>query len=164
MVSVLMELNHAFKQNVSSKVHHQIAIELGFSEKIVERALKKYKFKSAGDFVHYLELNEDEFAETDEVVQKAKPEEEKMAVAAFPEKEKTENTQNAAVKADKSLREETEDLYRRSICLNCFNRRRSIVILPCSHFALCEQCLKQVKKCPVSDCCEEIECTIVTYF
>ena len=149
---------------MSSKAHHLIALELGFPENVVKRALKKYTFKTAGDFVDYLEMNEDEFAADEELDEDSTPGEEKITNVPLKEKVvKVEDIPTATVKPEKSLREETEDLYRRSICLNCFNRKRCIVTLPCSHFAICEQCLKQIKKCPISDCREEIECSILTY-
>ena len=151
---------------MSSEVHHIIAVELGFPEKIVKRALKKYKFKSAGEFVDYLELNEDEFVADEELDVEPIPGENKITIIPFPEGEqvvKAEVTSTATAKPEKTLREETEDLYRRSVCLNCFSRKRCIVTLPCSHFAICDQCEKRIKKCPLNDCCEEIECSITTY-
>ena len=146
---------------MSSKVQHRIALELGFDEKIVKRALKKYKFKCSGDFVEYLELHEDEFAAEEREEEEASPEAGKIA-----SKEgivKTEDPPAATSTPQKTLREETEDLYHRSMCLNCFSRKRSIVTLPCSHFTLCGQCEKWIKKCPRRDCGEKIELSISTF-
>ena len=146
---------------MSSKVHYHIAVEFGFDEKIVKRALAKYKFKSAGDFVDYLEMNEDEFAVDEEVDEEPAPGEEEIAIVTPPDEEKVAPT--ATAQPNKTLREETEALYRRSQCLNCFDRKRCVVTLPCSHFTICDQCQKRVKKCPLSDCGETIECSITTY-
>ena len=80
---------------MSSKVHHHIAVELGFEEKIVKRALAKYKFKSAGDFVDYLEMNEDEFAVDEEVDEEPAPGEEKITIVTPPDEEKVAPTATA---------------------------------------------------------------------
>lgn len=142
---------------MSSDTHYRVAVELGFSEELVKRALKKCKFKTAGDFVDYLQLNEEELMQDEQI-----DEEEKVAPAK--QLEKVAAVKEASAKVEKSLREETEDLYHRSICLSCFSRKRCIVTLPCSHFTLCDLCLKRTKKCPQRDCGEEIEHSIYTYF
>ena len=133
---------------MSSDTHHRVAVELGFPEELVKYALKKHKFKTAGDFIEYLELNEKALIVLNE--KDATPEELAKVV----------EVEVSPAKTQKTLRQETEDLYHRSICLNCLDKKRSIVTLPCSHFTLCALCVKRVRKCPLRDCCADIECSI----
>ena len=65
---------------------------------------------------------------------------------------------------DLSLRDETKKLYKQSVCLVCFKRKRTFAILPYSHFTVCDFCEGKTRKCPRIDCQEVIECTIRTYF
>ena len=150
---------------MSSDTQYHVAIELGFSEKIVRRALQKYRFKTAGDFVDYLEIHTEEFAVDEEVDEEPAPGEEKITIAPFPGEEvvKVESVPSTTAKFEKALREETEELYSQSVCLKCFERKRCFVTLPCSHFAICDHCEKRLTRCPLPDCREAIECSIKTY-
>ena len=149
---------------MSRAVQYEVAVELGFPEKVVSRALKKYKFKTAGDLVDYLEMHPVEFSMDEEVEEEPAPGEEKITIVGFPtEVACSSSFSNTAKPREKTLLEETEDLYRRSVCQGCFSRRRCFVTLPCSHFAICELCQKRLRKCPLSDCQEKIECSIQTY-
>ena len=155
---------------MSRDVQREVAVELGFPEKVVSRALKKYKFKTAGDLVDYLEMHPVEFSMDEEVEEEPAPGEEKITIVGFPAEADDEvvhssssSISSTAKPREKTLLEETEDLYRRSVCQGCFSRKRCFVTLPCSHFAICELCEKRLRKCPLSDCQEKIECSIQTY-
>lgn len=151
---------------MSYNVMYKVAIELGFPNRTVERALKKYKFKSAGSLVDYIETHREEF-EVDNEEEEAEADEEKITIACFPTEDESNKAQTEAASSSHisqlTLREQTEILYRRSICLMCHKNRRCFVILPCSHFALCATCEPSTRKCPLLDCQEYISCTIQTY-
>ena len=42
-----------------------------------------------------------------------------------------------------------------NICVVCFTNPKEILIKPCSHFALCEECVRQLDECPI--CRSKIE-------
>ena len=137
----------------------RVALELDFPESIVRRALRKYSFYSAGEFVDYLEEHECEFeVESEDEKEEGIPEEKNIIIAQFP----TEDL-NKVEKPELSLREETEALQRQSLCLVCQIQKRSFVCLPCSHFALCRRCEPSSQYCPLRSCGEKISCTIQTY-
>ena len=104
--------------------------------------LEKNKFESAGDLVEYLIDNEDKI-----IVKEAKDDDDDVTTE----------------KKEKSLREETEILYKQSVCLVCFQAKRSRVCLPCCHLTHCEKCEKTLRWCPYHACQEEIHSTIQTY-
>ena len=136
-----------------------VALEFGYDEEIVKRVLKKCEFDDAGDLLDYLDTHNEELEAEKEVEEEPTPEEEKE----LPQASAQPLTPSAPPPTESSLRQETEDLYRRSICLNCFRRRRCFVVLPCSHFSICDNCEKELRKCPARDCGEAIECSIKTY-
>ena len=152
---------------MSANVQYRIALELDFPEKIVRRALQKYKFKDAGTFVDYLEMHMDEFEAEGEEEEEVNSEEKNITLVTPPdvkEDEKGAVADSSTITTKQlSLKEETELLYRQSRCLACCDNRRSFVTLPCSHFTLCASCEPKARQCPLSDCREEIECTIQTY-
>lgn len=147
---------------MSERTLYRVACELDFPNKIVRRALRKYKFKTAGSFVDYLETHLDEF-DAEEEGEEPVCGEENITILSFPSKTETANSIAAANTVQPTFREETENLYKRAICLVCNKNRRSFVILPCSHFALCATCESSTRKCPLQDCQEPISCTIQTY-
>lgn len=55
---------------------------------------------------------------------------------------------------------ETNRLYRERMCRGCNKEERNVVLLPCSHLALCRQCAPKAKKCK---CGEKIEDSIIIY-
>ena len=60
---------------------------------------------------------------------------------------------NTFAKPQKTLREETEEFHKQSICLSYFEIRRCFVVLPRGHFAICDRCGSQAnfraRKCLV---------------
>ena len=159
-----------------------VALEFGYDEKIVKRVMKKHEFDSSGDLIDYLYTHMEELEAEEEVDEEVKPEvdeepspeevpqatkhPEEQPSASLPPEEQKEVPQAPSAPPppiERSLREETEDLYRRSVCLNCFERRRCFVVLPCSHFTICDKCEKHLKKCPARDCGEVIERTVKTF-
>ena len=138
-----------------AETQYRVAVEMGFPENITKRVLRKNAFKSAGNLVDYLETNL-EMLEAEEENDKEEERQEKIETPA--------TTSIVAALDNLSLRVETENLYKQSVCLVCFKRKRTFVILPCSHFTVCDFCERKTRKCPRTDCQEEIECTIRTYF
>ena len=131
---------------MSLNVLYKVACELDFPEKIVSRALRKYSFKDAGSFVNYLETHMEEFEQdTEEERQEGNIQEFNSPTSYF------------------NVLQETELLYRQSLCLVCRKNKRSFVTLPCSHFTLCWACEPKTKTCPVRGCQSPIECSIQTY-
>ena len=150
----------------NKSTQYQVALEFDFPEKLVQRVLCVHKktFKTAGDFIEYLEKAMDEYesGEEEDVTNTEEP----ASIANSPPTEPVadKNEPTASSPQPKSLREETEELYLRSICLKCYKRRRCFVSLPCSHFNLCDRCGPISSQCPIPDCREKIDCIIQTYF
>lgn len=140
------------------ETQYRVALEMGFSKAIVKRILHKCVFESAGDLVDYLEENV-EVLEAQEESDKEDEKEERQERMETPAV-----ASSIAALANLSLRDETEKLYKQSVCLVCFKRNRSFVTLPCSHFTVCDSCEAKTRKCPRTDCRQAIECTIRTYF
>ena len=129
--------------------------------------MKKLNFRSAGDLLDYIDIHWEELEVDDDEGKEAVAGEEKIAIATFPSEEKVDKVKSETASSphtsQSTLREETENLYRRSMCLVCHKNRRCFVILPCSHFTLCAMCEPSTRKCPIHDCQELISCTIQTY-
>ena len=125
-----------------------VAAEFGFELPVISLASTKQYFKTAADFIDYLEQHEKELK--NEVKEK-----EAMAAKARLEIEsRKEEKEELCDKLETicSLREETEMLYYTSRCLLCVERLRDIVVLPCFHFCLCTMCAKRTQICPRRDC------------
>ena len=45
--------------------------------------------------------------------------------------------------------QEEEDLRTRVTCVVCMVNRRSVVLKPCNHFAVCSTCADRLEKCPI---------------
>ena len=153
-----------------SSNQRRVALEMGYEEDEINDALKKYKFKCAGVLIDYLETPVEEIEELVQELKLTKIEaassnaiNKKMLETVLNSIEGASNS-NSPTKPQKTLREETEALHKRSICLSCFQRRRCYVLLPCSHFSICDTCEGRIKKCPIRDCLTDIECVVRTYF
>ncbi|KAL3882765.1 hypothetical protein ACJMK2_029073 [Sinanodonta woodiana] len=59
------------------------------------------------------------------------------------------------------LMEENVMLTSRMTCKRCRKRNKSILVLPCTHFCLCEQCSMEVSLCP--ECWKPIHERVKTY-
>ena len=134
---------------MASSSKRTAALELGFPEKHVTHALSIKTFVNAGQLVDFLDDNEEEL--TTAILEK--------------ERKAAEASSGRGTSSEKvlSLREETERLYRMSLCLACWKRPRTIVLLPCGHYALCSTCNKHKEQCPMKDCGEKILCSISTF-
>ena len=138
----------------------QVAVELGYDRRRVKRVLAKHTFACAGDLVDFLEDKLDSSEEEEK--EEEEKEEEKEG------KEEKEGTSSriiigaeAVVNSETySLREETEALYRRTLCKRCVSRCATNLCLPCCHISLCNACI-HARKCPMCD--SFISNTIVTY-
>lgn len=128
-----------------NNTQYQVAIELGYPMEHVKRLLQKKKYETASDLIDDLEQCSNEMDE----------EGEKQEIPSTTDI-------NAAAASEKvfSLREETEMLYHRSICLVCKKNKRTRVILPCSHLSHCESCNSFTRRCPLVSCQELIEWSI----
>ena len=146
---------------MSASIQYAVALELDFPKKIIQRALRKYKFQSAGSLVDYVETHMDEFEEQDEEELEETPQEKNITIQPTLEPQVDVAIPNHMKQL--SLREETELLYRQANCLKCLNEKRTVLLLPCSHFALCNKCEKTSSKCLVRGCNKVITDSIRTY-
>ena len=135
------------------RIHSQVAREFGYNEDIVKSFLRKKRYHCAADLIEDLENYE------------SKEEEEK-------EDNKNNGDDNAAAAAasvasnsvkKSTLREETEELFRKSVCLVCNSAKRTRVCLPCCHLTHCDKCESSVKVCPYLNCRETVRDTIHTF-
>lgn len=93
-------------------------------------------------------------AETAE--EKASSENESLkAMLVVVEKEK-----EAAEKQKKAAEKDKEELVERLNCCVCYERRRSTLLLPCRHLALCGTCAFGLRKCPI--CRQPVQSSIET--
>lgn len=64
-----------------------------------------------------------------------------------------ETMDRTLLKLDATLRDNTAALQAatgaKMECLVCMDKERNTVILPCSHYAVCGECLVQCRNCPV---------------
>ena len=142
---------------------YAVAVELCYPEKIVKLALRRKTFKDAGSLLDYLDANEEELREQadNEAAAAAAAEEAKRVEDEQEEEENSAQVKNPTIKL--SLREETELLYRRSVCLRCQRHKRTQVCLPCCHFALCDSCERSTDVCPFHGCNTIILHTVRTF-
>ena len=144
---------------MSKSTLRHVALELDFPEKIVRRALRKYRFECAGDFVDYLESCGDEFEmETEDEKEEVNPVEKNISIVPSPSE-----ANNQVGKTELTVREEAKILFRQSRCLMCWKEKRAFVCLPCCHFSLCKKCESFAKYCPFPSCTEKITATIRTF-
>lgn len=72
--------------------------------------------------------------------------------------EKTMNNyKNIAIKSKKELSKNNK----KYLCSICFKNKKNIILNPCFHFNLCDECLKKIDKCPI--CRTEIECYHIVF-
>ena len=96
------------------EAQYRVALELDYPKAIVKRILRKCAFESAGDLVDYLDANL-EVLEAEEENSKEEEKEEKREKVEIPAV-----TSSVAASENLSLRDETERLYKQSVCLVCF--------------------------------------------
>ena len=118
----------------------KVAIEFGYSPTLVNAVMSTHKFRDAGELVSFLFDNEDVYESCTDTVEES-PREESVV--------------------DRSLLKETAFLYSQSKCVSCKQAPRERVLLPCSHFSLCNSCYFIMKHCPV--CKEEYSDGIRTF-
>ena len=153
---------------MSPSTQHLVALEFGFPERIICRALRLKTFKTAGELVDYLDEHEEELSAIEEqdggsataaVVEKETP----PAVVKAEEAKVDTKAEGEVKKSKLTLRAETEWLYKISLCLACRKKPRTIVLLPCGHYALCSTCAKMKDTCPIKSCSEKIGEIIQTF-
>ena len=144
-------------------IQFQVAKEFGYTDHVIERFLKRKKYKCAADLIEDLDKydseEEEEIAATPTVKEEEKNNGDDKATAAAAATPSV--TPNSGRKF--TLREETEELFRKSVCLCCKNAKRTRVCLPCCHLTHCEKCENLVKVCPYLDCQETVQTTIHTF-
>lgn len=135
----------------------RVALEFDYPEAIVRRAMRERTFYAAGELIDYLEDHWNEFEMNgDELEMNGNDQNKEASINVKELKQEVVNKQLG-------LKEETEILYRQSICLVCQSRKRNYVTLPCSHFTLCDTCERTIHHCPIRSCGEQILSTIHTY-
>ena len=157
------------------RIQCQVAIEMGYQKELVVAALEEYDFTTAGALVEYLM---DEEANAIPTVPKKSVNDVDEVKIVTDDKVVTNDMKQVAVtdvnenskekKKELSLREETEILYRNSICLVCHERKRAFVNCPCGHLSHCGVCNLGITRCrfPTSAttlCDETILSTIHVY-
>ena len=70
---------------MSAYTQYRIALELDFPEKLVRRALRKYKFKDVGTFLDYLETHVEEL-EVEREEEEENEEEKHITILTPPDK------------------------------------------------------------------------------
>ena len=156
------------------RIQFQVAVELDYQKEKVHAALEVRKFATAGDLVDYLMMKE----RSDDNVSKASVND-NVSKASVNDNESIQNENDAVakqsvnndneiesslnLKTTASLREETEWLYYKSLCLVCHDRKRTHVSCPCGHLSHCSGCDKDVKICPYPRCDTEVLNTIYVY-
>ena len=154
---------------------YQVAFEFGYSKRLIKKLLIKKKYETAGDLIEELEkLEFERIREGHEIEEDQSETEEEKMEEEVAENITSSNSTITNANVDDSitivenakqltLREETEILYSKSICLMCQRAKRTRVILPCSHLTHCENCNPKVRRCPRSDCRLTVDFTISTY-
>jgi len=61
----------------------------------------------------------------------------------------------------KKSKQELASNNKKYLCSICFKNKKNIILNPCFHFNLCEECLKKIDKCPI--CRKEIECYHIVF-
>ena len=148
-----------------SSSKHEVAVNFGYDNAAVILALSKQNFACAGDLIEYLNNHEKEL-EREMKENEEKEERERQEVKEKEEREQQELKEKEERERQEKLRylrEETEQLFRTKLCVVCERRPRTIVTLPCSHFALCSSCKTARKFCPISDCNLFIEVALLTF-
>ena len=75
----------------------------------------------------------------------------------------TKNNQNLKLKnqcydlniINQNLKTDVEYLKKKYECCVCMSNPKNVILEPCYHFSICEECLKNFNKCPI--CRKEIE-------
>lgn len=72
-------------------------------------------------------------------------------------------TLNDKINSDKieKLTEENDKLKENLICSICYTNTKSVILNPCFHFNLCQECVLKIDKCPI--CRDEIECYHIVF-
>ncbi|KAL3882757.1 hypothetical protein ACJMK2_029068 [Sinanodonta woodiana] len=106
------------------------------------------------DFNAHGEMN-DLFSERKHVSSKKLSSEENLACM------KSNGSPTSETKDISNLLKENENLTKMMTCKRCRKRQRNVLVLPCTHFCLCEQCSKEVSLCP--ECWKPITERVKTY-
>lgn len=141
-----------------------VAVEFGYPNNIVRRVLKRQKFKDAGSLIEYLEDNEEQLQAEDDDDEEGETVMSSGRATPTVEGEKPKLTLFIPPrKKELGLREETELMYKQSICLLCQKSNRAYVLLPCCHLAVCAACLPKTTFCPKLNCKTRVMEAVFTY-
>jgi len=78
------------------------------------------------------------------------------------ESSKTSDTLNCP-RDIKALKAERDRLKMEMLCKNCFKKDAVMLLLPCGHLSLCEECVENNDHCPLTRCKSEIKAVVRTY-
>ena len=136
-------------------IQTQVAMEFGYEEELILAAFQhQSQFKSAGDLIEYMNTHPDLCASSPSPPPPSPP------TTAMANHSLTHATA-ASIPTPPSLLKETQRLYLASICYMCQINPREYVLLPCSAFLLCHQCMQRQSCCP--RCKEPITDVIRTF-
>ena len=139
---------------------HDVALEFGFPDAMIRKALREHAFERASDLIDYLDkhwnhsdadivsvLEGERLADAIQRIDIASSltyDEEMASIVTLPSLPPPPYTPSPS----SILYRETKRLYRQSFCMGCKSKPRHYVLLPCSCFALCESCLPLYTCCP----------------
>jgi len=128
-----------------------VACEFGWPKRIVEQVLQEQSFLNAGGLIEYLEENEEKLLAADKDVIASK----------CSQNFRPKLTLNIPLRKELNLEKQTARLYQRSLCQICGKTKRTYILLPCAHLAVCEFCISKTDHCP--NCGEAIVSNIRTF-
>ena len=148
-----------------AETQYKVACEFGYPEKLVKNFLENKRYKNAGELVDELEEYLLKYEEENEDDKPATDEDKIASVTFHLEGADTAVIINSSTTRHRplSLLEETELLYKKSICLVSRKNRRTVVLLPCGHLAICNPCLASSSTCPRRNCQQHICSGVSTY-
>ena len=158
----LMHLVWTWKDPLRRRALNQIRVmeEFGYPTSVIVKAIleRGCPFPDAGTLMIHLEESENrEDGEIAPSVTKAdeKTTENPQAEATHPDPIKpaektTVNPPETITREERrrKIESETYRLYMHSVCSICRERKKTFVLLPCSHLELCNHCVNKTFNCP----------------
>lgn len=128
-----------------------VACEFGWPELIVKQVLQEQSFQNAECLIEFLEENEEKLLAADK----------DLIASKCSQNFQPKLTVNMPLRKELKLKEQTARLYQRSLCQICGKTKRTYILLPCAHLAVCEFCIGKTDHCP--NCGEAIVSNIRTF-
>ncbi|KAK3585123.1 hypothetical protein CHS0354_034254 [Potamilus streckersoni] len=152
-------------------------LELGYSQKKVQMALNELRKNGQAHFTANGILQVlFSYEDTDELTgngekEKIEPKTKLSVSSSIPAKNISSEESLTSAKSNKNaspntqtvrrILEETDDLKSKMMCKRCKKNLRNMLILPCTHFCLCDHCSKEISLCP--ECWNPIKERVKTY-